>query len=335
MPANLPIEAVPTRRPRRTLDSPGDGRWRLSRLLPYAAVLCGFAVSGCSSSSSLTAPPDAGSRATSTDAGSKGKPTEAGSMATPMEAGSTVSVVTGPSGGTVTGQGVMLDIPAGALTANQTITITATSDSPPPGVTALSPLFEFGPSGLTFQVPITVHFDLTSSGSNPVIMWSAATASGFASVATSVVGSVASGQVTHFSGGFVADEPRSCSVPAAPPCPACDTGPCTGATPFAYCVSGTEGHPGGCVTQPSCTCVAKSTCSAAGNGCGTDCSETCDASAPYAVCISGNGTTTLGQTQPTCTSMASCSCSTTQPGEADAGGVDAGGAGGTGAPDAG
>src|SRR2546421_7855492 len=67
------------------------------------------------------------------------------------------SAVIGPGGGmlAVSG-GAALEIPAGALAKDTTITISQSSAQAPGG--ALSPVYDFGPDGTTFSKPVTVTF---------------------------------------------------------------------------------------------------------------------------------------------------------------------------------
>src|ERR1700678_4694990 len=125
----------------------------------------------------------------------------------PVGNGATVTQPTGASGGTVSlqGTGTTLSIPAGALASRQMISITSTTNAPPAGVTNVSPVYQFGPPGLTFAVPVTVSLTFTGQVANPVIVWSSSDGTSFETIATTVSGMTASGQVTHFSEGFVAD----------------------------------------------------------------------------------------------------------------------------------
>ena len=83
--------------------------------------------------------------------------------------------VTAKDGGTVSGPGVSLAIPPGALAADTTITITITAASGAPGAASIAAasVFDFGPDGTTFTtgVPLTLDFDAASapSGATPAI----------------------------------------------------------------------------------------------------------------------------------------------------------------------
>jgi hypothetical protein len=123
----------------------------------------------------------------------------------PTGTGTTSSQQIGPAGGSVHFEGATLDVPAGAVTADTTITITSSTGSAPSGTTASSPIYVFGPEGLTFSKAATVHIDFTGSGTHAAIMWSKVGGVGFDSLSTSVQGQTAASPVTHFSQGFVAD----------------------------------------------------------------------------------------------------------------------------------
>ena len=65
----------------------------------------------------------------------------------------------GPAGGTVTGpNGTQVVVPAGALSAPVVITITSTTIAPPipAGQQVLGSIYDFGPTGTTFAMPVTV-----------------------------------------------------------------------------------------------------------------------------------------------------------------------------------
>ena len=77
----------------------------------------------------------------------------------PPPAADSVSGVVGAAGGTLsTPGGARVVVPAGAVSRDTTFTIAATTDSPVPtgAATAAGPVYRFGPSGTTFNVPVTV-----------------------------------------------------------------------------------------------------------------------------------------------------------------------------------
>ena len=78
----------------------------------------------------------------------------------------------GTEGGMVSGAGVQLMIPAGALSGMQEIKITANQDAAPEGVTAVSPVLTLEPEGTTFAVPVTLTLSGLSTTSGVVGLWS-------------------------------------------------------------------------------------------------------------------------------------------------------------------
>jgi len=67
-------------------------------------------------------------------------------------------VLIGAGGGTfTTADGVTVEVPAGALSSNVTITVTRAPNAPlPPGSRAVGDAYTFGPEGTQFQHPVTV-----------------------------------------------------------------------------------------------------------------------------------------------------------------------------------
>jgi len=72
--------------------------------------------------------------------------------------GSTISQVVGPSGGTVSApDGTSVQVPAGAVTSNVTITLTPNPSAPAPsGMLWVGTPYVFGPEGTQFALPVTV-----------------------------------------------------------------------------------------------------------------------------------------------------------------------------------
>jgi hypothetical protein len=81
---------------------------------------------------------------------------------TPIGAGNSPGVdAATPSGRVVSDDGKLtLEVPAGALPENQTVTIAVAAD-PPPGV--IGTAYELGPSGVSFAQPVTLKFALPES----------------------------------------------------------------------------------------------------------------------------------------------------------------------------
>ena len=129
--------------------------------------------------------------------------------------GGSTSGTVGPSGGTVVlSGGPTLVVPAGALSATTTITIQATGQNGPSG----GPVYEFSPAGTTFAPPATVQLPVPSGVANPRIYWTqVGSSTQFDALATTVTGSIASAQVSHFSLAYVAPAPQVATPTFSPP----------------------------------------------------------------------------------------------------------------------
>jgi ZU5 domain len=147
-----------------------------------AVLVVGVALIACSSSSSTSSPGGTG----------------------PGQTTPTTQTI-GSAGGTVSAAGVVLTIPAGALSSDTPISITANAAAIPAGYTGLSPLFAFGPDGTKFASPATIAFTTSSPGTNPTVYWSNDTG-GYDALATTLIANGVSAQVQHFSTGFAANK---------------------------------------------------------------------------------------------------------------------------------
>jgi hypothetical protein len=111
----------------------------------------------------------------------------------------------GPAGGTVRlGNEVVLTIPAGALAAQQTITI-ARSGSAPSGFSAFSAQYELGPAGLTFQKPATVQIGYSGQDDQARLFWNPGSA--WQELDESSSRGISSASVTQLGRGFVGWQP--------------------------------------------------------------------------------------------------------------------------------
>jgi hypothetical protein len=117
----------------------------------------------------------------------------------------TVGTFTASGGGTITsGTGVTLTAPAGAVGSSTTISVTQLVGQPPPeAMNAVSPVYEFGPSGLVFSQPITVALPIPAGVVGPTVYWSNANGIGYSDIGGTIVGTTVQAPVTHFSSGFV------------------------------------------------------------------------------------------------------------------------------------
>ena len=106
----------------------------------------------------------------------------------------------GTNGGTIAFENATLVVPAAALAQVTSITMAAisvqTNDGP------ATTLYQFGPEGLTFAVPVTVNFPARAG----VVHWSQGLdgLTVFTDLPTTLAGGLATAQVTHFSYGYVA-----------------------------------------------------------------------------------------------------------------------------------
>jgi hypothetical protein len=112
------------------------------------------------------------------------------------------SMTVGAAGGAVTSNGVQLTIPAGAVKSDTTFTVATSTDPPPVGYVALSPVFVFGPPGTSFAVPIRVELPISGDGSGAHVFWSRLVGDGFDDLGGTASGGTISANVTHFSQGF-------------------------------------------------------------------------------------------------------------------------------------
>jgi hypothetical protein len=116
----------------------------------------------------------------------------------------------GPAGGTVRlSSGPSLEIPKGALAANTTITITAADVTAPNG--AISKVFQFGPEGTSFALPVTVSFPLPAGTNDGLIYWTqAGSTTDFGILPTTISAGRASGRILHLSLGFFGKHEPEC-----------------------------------------------------------------------------------------------------------------------------
>ena len=121
-----------------------------------------------------------------------------------------VSTTIGTAGGTATfPSGPTLVIPAGALASSTAITIEDTGQTGAGG----GRIYAFGPSGTTFSSPVTVQMPVGSGLTVPTVYWTrAGSTTLYDALPTTVSGTTATAQVTHFSLGYVGSAP-----PAATP----------------------------------------------------------------------------------------------------------------------
>lgn len=117
----------------------------------------------------------------------------------------------GPSGGTVTSpEGVVLVVPANALSADTALSVVVSTAPAPAG--AASPLFRFEPAGTTFTVPVTVSIPLSEPLTDAAIYWTTAANDGeYEILAATVADGKATAKVSHFSNSYVGPPNVACS----------------------------------------------------------------------------------------------------------------------------
>jgi hypothetical protein len=118
--------------------------------------------------------------------------------------------VIGAEGGTIEGNGIALDVPAGALGEATTITISTAATPLDENYVALSPVFQFEPDGLTFEKPVAVRIAAPGAETG-VVLWTAKHGRTL-EWAGYVTAGVGYGEITHFSEGVAADEFGACET---------------------------------------------------------------------------------------------------------------------------
>ena len=112
-------------------------------------------------------------------------------------------MITAATGGTLTAGSASLLVPAGALATDKLLTVTV---GPPaadePGRDSLAgDVYDFGPSGTTFTVPVALSLPLPGgvpAGKRAVVAWLDAAASQWVPVPSSADGPKITGRVSHF-----------------------------------------------------------------------------------------------------------------------------------------
>lgn len=132
-----------------------------------------------------------------------------------------VSAEIGPEGGTLSIGGATVTIPPGALGSTEAITVRTGSVSPSLSADLHSPVFEFMPHGLEFEVPVIVELPHDGSASPLQVLWSE-DGSSWSRIGATILGSSARARVSHFSHAVVADD--QCGDAAREESEECDDG---------------------------------------------------------------------------------------------------------------
>jgi hypothetical protein len=154
---------------------------------PIFLVAAVIGHAACSSSPAISSPPD-GSTA---DAPSDGHITISS------------TAVIGPSGGTVSAGGASVEIPAAALSAPTSITVSVATDAPPlPGnVTLAGDIFAFTPHGQPFASLVAIRVPFTQPATGTPVLYAASADDELWAPVTGAISSngVLSAQAMHFS----------------------------------------------------------------------------------------------------------------------------------------
>lgn len=120
----------------------------------------------------------------------------------PVGTGAFVDVDVGAAGGTVELEGARLEIPAGALSTTERITLTSTTEAAPAGLTNQSPIYSFVPAGLQFEVPAEITISFVGDAANAKLLWSEDGVF-YTDLGGTVAGDAIIAEIEHFSRGFV------------------------------------------------------------------------------------------------------------------------------------
>jgi hypothetical protein len=152
----------------------------------------------------------------------------------PTESEVTRAIV-GPEGGVLSGQGVTLTIPPGALVEARELSLATSSDEAP--TAAISPVFRFEPDGLEFELPVHVSVNVSDDAVGTLYWSKPGDIAGF-EPAGLAGGGVAEGFTTHFSEAYVGAGVCGDEAPSADAGGTCS------------CVATEEPFDGLCKTQP-------------------------------------------------------------------------------------
>ncbi len=123
-----------------------------------------------------------------------------------LDAAHPLALSVGAEGGTIHADGVQIDVPAGAVAENVTITAYP-KDRVVDGLATASQAWTFGPDGQTFKVPLTVHLKFTNLDADATVWWTKpGDHNTFTALETTVKDGWAIAQVTHFSEGLVGED---------------------------------------------------------------------------------------------------------------------------------
>ncbi|NOY91253.1 MAG: hypothetical protein GXP55_08585 [Deltaproteobacteria bacterium] len=117
--------------------------------------------------------------------------------------GASASALIGPEGGELNLDGVLVEVPAGALTEPTRVRVVSTDEGVPAGLTAYSPVLRFEPTDLDFALPIRVSIPFEGHARFATLFWKTRGADAYAALPTSAPSVVASADTTHLGRAFV------------------------------------------------------------------------------------------------------------------------------------
>lgn len=126
--------------------------------------------------------------------------------ATAIDANNPLTLLVGPDGGSVESDGLKIDVPAGAV--NSEVTLTAyPKDRVIDGVTTASQTWSFGPDGQKFNTAIAVSFAYEGQHDAATVWWTKeGDLTTFSNLKTTKADGWATANVVHFSEGAVGDD---------------------------------------------------------------------------------------------------------------------------------
>ncbi len=143
--------------------------------------------------------------ACTTETGNKNLPSTGGDGTEPAAQTTAAASVTAAEGGVIEADGIILEIPAGAIAEDTEITITKTEEEAPAPHSGVTPIYRFEPAGLKFKKAARVTFTKVPADTPiPIIGWEKKD-SAFEGLATKTTDDgMVTGSITSLAGVFVA-----------------------------------------------------------------------------------------------------------------------------------
>jgi hypothetical protein len=121
----------------------------------------------------------------------------------PLVIGDSVSAIVGPAGATLELGSLRIDIPPGALAAEQELRVVIEAAPAPDAFTGYSPVVRFEPEGTTFASPIEVRIPFEGDPALATVFWSQRDGAAYVPRATRIAAGYAIAETDHFSSAFV------------------------------------------------------------------------------------------------------------------------------------